>query len=270
MGKYDEYSEKIRGLLNGKVTISKLESFISSNSSLPGPRANLELASAFADYFDQDNISDEVWDMLQKWMDMGSDKAPTNDPREFIPFCEVQALGSLYFHVDEDKQHQIISRLKAAMNDERWRMREAVAMGFQRIAEKDFDVVKKLFQSMVEGSNFLEKRTFVAALAHPPILKEKSHAQFCLEISDDIMDEIVSASENSLNTEDFRVLSKGLEYAISVFVENLPDEGFEMMKKFARVNQKDIRRIIKSNLGKTRLTKKYGKQVEEVLSLLGK
>jgi len=38
------------------------------------------------------------------------------------------------------------------------------------------------------------------------------------------------------------------------------------MKKYARLNDTGVNRIIKANLGKTRLTKKYPQMVEEVIA----
>ena len=64
------------------------------------------------------------------------------------------------------------------------------------------------------------------------------------------------------------MLRKGLEYAISVFVANLPDEGFKFMKKWARKDDPDIKKVLKSNLGKSRLTKIFSQQVNEVLDIL--
>lgn len=267
MSKYEEYSRIIADALDD-FKLKEVTEYLVSNSNLPGPRANLELASAFADYFDTWKGNDKLLEFLFELANISSLDAPTDDPREILPFCAVQAFGSLYLKVDEPQRLQILDTLKKAMNDRRWRMREAIAMSFQRIAEKDFHVVQELFTSLYPGSGFLEKRAFIAALAHPPILKSRENVLFCLKISEDILNEIISLDENQRKSEEFTVLSKGLEYAISVFVENLPEEGFDMLKRFAAVGNKDIKRILKSNLGKARLTKKYGDKVREILEIV--
>lgn len=108
----------------------------------------------------------------------------------------------------------------------------------------------------------------MAALAHPPILKDKEIARFSLKISDDILNDIVSSSKASRRSEDFTVLSKGLQYALSVFVADLPEEGFDLLKKYAGFNDPDLNKIIKSNLSKSRLTKKYAPMVDEVFAVM--
>lgn len=191
-----------------------------------------------------------------------------NDPSEMLPFCAALAAGTQYSYADEGRKAQIREILLAAMNDERWRMREGAAMGYQRMAEKDFAAAREIFDSVCPASNFLEKRAIIAALAHPPILKDRDVALYSLKVSEGIMDGIAGLSSDELKSEPFKVLSKGLEYALSVFVAYAPEEGFDMLRRFAAVPHKDIKRIIKSNLGKARIKDKFPGQVEEVARIL--
>ena len=55
-----------------------------------------------------------------------------NDPKSFLSFCSAVCLGKMY---TKTKDQQIIAILKQLANDGRWRMREAVAFGFQHIGE---------------------------------------------------------------------------------------------------------------------------------------
>lgn len=57
------------------------------------------------------------------------------------------------------------------------------------------------------------------------------------------------------DAEHFRVLSKGLEYSLSVFVASEPEAGFAMLEKFAKSRDTRMIKIVKSNLGKSRLSK---------------
>ncbi len=245
---------------------SEIATLLSTNSNLPGPRGNLTLAFKFADYFEKESLNENLLDLLFSWVSIQEREAPTNNPREFLPFCGILALGSYYTYADAKTKNLIINQFKIAMSDKRWRTREGVAMGFQRIAEKDFDPIEKYFSMWYQTSNYFEKRAFVAALAHPPILTNKEVALFSLKISEDIMEDILSADKASRKTEEFIVLSKGLKYALSVFVAHLPDEGFCFLRKYAQLNDPDLNKIIKSNLEKSRLSKKYPLMVDEVLA----
>ena len=69
--------------------------------------------------------------------------------------------------VDFEKKENIIKVLRAAANDSRWRVREAVAIGFQWIEEKDFGQAKLIFNKWIAYASLLEKRAIIAALATP-------------------------------------------------------------------------------------------------------
>jgi hypothetical protein len=266
LSKVSEYKNSISGYLSGG-RFKELKEFLKADSNLPGPRGNLEMAYAFADCFDSD-IGGEAWAFVIELSGIGSGQAPVNDPAEILPFCAALAAGSRYAHADEARKTQIRKILRSAMNDERWRMREGAAMGLQRIAEKDFGAVKGIFDSLYPESNFLEKRAVIAALAHPPILKNRDVALYSLKISEDIMDGIAALNPEELKSEGFKALFKGLGYALSVFAAYAPDEGFKMLGRFAAAPQKHIKRIIRSNLGKARIKDKFPGKVAEVVRIL--
>lgn len=266
MSKVSEYADPISGFLSGGK-FEELKEFLKANSNLPGPRGNLEMAYAFAGCY-AGNAGDRSWAFVIELSDIGSGQAPVNDPGEILPFCAALAAGSQYSYADDERKAQIKNILTAAMNDGRWRMREAAAMGYQRMAEKDFGAVKEIFDSLYPESNFLEKRAIIAALAHPPILKESDVALYSLKISENIMDGIAALKPDELKSEGFKVLSKGLEYALSVFAAYAPDEGFRVLKAFAALPHEDIKRIIRSNLGKARIKDKFPGQVDEVIRIL--
>jgi hypothetical protein len=226
----------------------KLEKFIMKHSNLPGPRGNLELAFALADIY-------ENFDVLIEWTRISEDQADVNNPKFFLAFCSVVCLGNIY---TKRKNKKIISILKKLANDGRWRMKEAVAFGFQLIGEHDFRELQKIFSDWIIKSNNLEKRAILVSLAHPPLLNN-AHTEFCFEIADTVLKEM--DREN-----DFDVLRKGLEFTISVFVAANPKMGFSFIKRWIG-KDKVIDKIMKENLKKNRLIKKYP---EEVMSLLGK
>jgi hypothetical protein len=141
-------------------------------------------------------------------------------------------------------------------------------MGFQRIAERDFGAIRDLFSRWVESASPMGQRAILAALAHPPILDIAENARYCLQIADRILAEVASADRASRKSEGFRVLKQGLEYALSVFVEPLPEEGFPFLKRWAQRGDPDVAAIVRSNLQKARLAKKYPARVAEALALV--
>ncbi|NIM58185.1 MAG: hypothetical protein GTO16_04485 [Candidatus Aminicenantes bacterium] len=226
------------------------------------------MAFALADCFEKVDASESHWKMLLEWTRISPDDAPTNDPREFLPFCAILSLGSLYNNSDKKRKEQIINIIKASASDGRWRIREAVAMGFQRVSEKNFTVIKEMFSKWIKKSSLLEKRAILVTLAHPPVLDNKENAIFSFRIADEILQGLQKLDGIERKSEEFAILKKGLEFTISVYVASLPQEGFRFLKKWAQKANLDIKKILKSNLSKTRLIKKYGPMVKEVLALI--
>lgn len=261
--------DKILPLFDCPKRYHEIGAHLTAHSNLPGPRGNLTLAHAFADCFENKTVSRELLDMLIGWVHISSEEAPANDSREYLPFCGILALGAHYVYACDGTKAAIMDQFKTAMNDTRWRMREGAAMGFQRIAEKDFGPIRDCFTAWYPDSTFLEKRAFIAALAHSPILGDREIARYSLHISADILDDVMAVEKQRRRSEEFTALSKGLQYALSVFTAALPAEGFSLLKRYAGEDDPQIRKIIRSNIGKSRLVKKYPRMVDEVCGLMG-
>ncbi|MBL7111309.1 MAG: hypothetical protein ISS19_05145 [Bacteroidales bacterium] len=110
-----------------------------------------------------------------------------------------------YISINKDKE--IISILKELANDGRWRMREAVAFGFQIIGENDFNELRTIASDWIAQSNNYEKRVILVSLAHPKFLNSE-RAKFCFEITSQILLQIDTK-------EGFEVLRKAASYGVS-------------------------------------------------------
>lgn len=267
MSKRFWYFSQIEPLLLNQLS-GEIEQLLLINSNLPGPRSNLELAYAFADHFVSNDLLSYKWELLKRFLNVRLGSDPHNSPAEFLPICALVASGAFYIKAESSIQEQIVSILWEFANNSNWRLREAVAMSFQRIEEQDFDLILPLFNQRIKDASLLEMRTIIAALAHPPVLKVMANAVFCLAVSDIFLNQVINLDVSKRKTEEFRVLRKGLEYSLSVFAAFLPAQGFKFLSKWAKSNDADIKKILKSNLGKSRLTKKYEQQVHEVLCML--
>jgi hypothetical protein len=246
MSKKEDLLHKLQPILNNQ---KELEKFLVQNSNLPGPRANLELAFAFSEVFTD-------LDVLLEWLKITPDQADVNNPKSFLAFCSAVCLGKIYI---KTKNQNLIEILKKLASDERWRMREAVVFAFQYIGEDNFEDLTVIFSKWIKVSDNFEKRAVLASLAHPKFLNKKN-AQFCFEISEIILTEM--DLENN-----FDVLKKGLSYSLSVYVAANPDFGFPFLKRWIGKN-KLIDKIIKENLKKNRLVKKYAEEVKNTLNYI--
>ena len=252
-----------------------LESYLLKSSGLPGRRANIELAAAFADVLQETGATEAQWKLLVEWADLSSDEAPTNSRREFLPFCAVQALGALYLDSDEKRREEIFAMLRDASRSERWRTREAAAFAFQRIGEGDFGILKGLLSTWLDRASLSEWRAIVATLAHPPFFETKAEDEggsetvaFALEVAGTIMAAVHKLPKSGRATEEFRVLSKGLGYALSVFAAASPADGFRFLRRWAEADDNDIKKIVAANIRKARLAKRFPDECREVGEIL--
>jgi hypothetical protein len=268
MGKQDRYARQVGAMLEADVTWDEIESFLLENCNLPGRRGNLELAWAFGDAFELPGVGHSRWRDPESWLDISEGDAPTGERREYLPFCALQAAGGYYQQADERVQRGIIAALKAASGDGRWRIREGVAMGFQRIAEVDFETVLSTMEAWVEDATWMERRAIVATLAHPELLVDGERVGRCLALVDRILVDLLSVGRTARRGEGYRVLKKGLQYAISVLAAAWPSTGFDFISRWAMVDDREIQSILRANLKKARLAKAHPERVAEALQLL--
>ena len=165
--------------MGGKVAfyVEKLKSqkdwdgYLMKESGLPGPRGNLELAQAFAEFGDEEKI--------KNYLSIKLEDAPTNSARVFLTFCGVVGLGTL---INKGKR-KYLPQLRGFASDPRWRIREAVAMALQRVGDVDIDFLLQEMKKWSKG-NLLEKRAAAAALCEPRLLTSEKIAGAVLGLVD--------------------------------------------------------------------------------------
>jgi len=245
----------------------KLIGYMLSNSNLPGQRANLELAEAFGDVIEKylNGEHEKLWGFCTSLAKISVDEAPTNTSKEFLPFCGAIGIGAIGSTIPKFYNEAAIA-LKTLANDPRWRMREAVCFGLQRLLKnRSKDTLKKL-EEWVNGGSLLEMRAAAAGVAEPTILGNKEVAAHSLQIHKLIFNQILELVDRK--TEKFKVLRKGLGYTLSVVVSAIPKEGFKLMKQLIASQNKDLLWIVKQNITKKRLIENYPQEVEAIQHLL--
>lgn len=231
--KVDFYIEKLKSLKDW-------DSYLLAESGLPGPRGNLELAQAFAE------IGNEQ--LIKKYVSIKPEEAPENSAKVFLTFCGVVGLGTL---VARGKT-RYLREIRRFASDQRWRIREAVAMALQRVGDADIKLALCEARELSRG-NFLEKRAAAAALCEPRLLKSESTASAVLDMLDDTTTSIVGFTGEQ--NKSFDALKKGLGYCWSVAVAACPEKGKMLMEKWVGNKDKNVVWIMKENLKKNRLMK---------------
>jgi hypothetical protein len=271
MTKKETHKQDLITLFNGWAETGDTEAltdYLVSNSNLPGRRANLELAEVFADGvadYCQRGGADSAWELCFAMTQVSADEAPVNDPREFLPFCATVGIGAIG-SVSPPYYELAVVALRRLAGDPRWRMREAVRTGLQRLlAARGQDTLRAL-AGWVAGGDLLEMRAAAAAVAEPSLLNDAVMARSGLQLHQQIFDQLLQIEDRK--TEAFRILRKALGYTLSVVVYALPNAGFEYMAHLIDTQDSDVRWIVKENLKKNRLAKNYPEEVKTMKELM--
>jgi hypothetical protein len=278
MGKTDVYAAELEELVWDPKNAPELADKLMAESNLPGPRANLELAEAFARAVSTAAAEPAAWlETLYDWARISAEEAPTGDPREFLPFCAVVSFGVLYnthacaypctgpcdCPLWPIQSEHLMETVRKAAADSRWRIREAVGISLQHLGEGNPAALRRILDDWLAGGAekdgslsdrpLLERRAVMAALAHPPLLGEEEFARYALKTADRILKDASGVPEQQREGEGFQILKKGLSYALSVLVAGLPGEGFLILEGWAKRSDPDVRQVLMENLKSKRL-----------------
>src|SRR6266581_4941816 len=166
---HDTLSSLIERALNGNKR--PLEFYLRDQSRLPGPRANLELAhdvshllAAFVHRY-----TDNVHSLLHYFANGQSVTA--NTPAEFVLFCGIIGFGACA--VEQPGWHEeTLQLLDHYANSSHWRIRDAVALAYQRMLNNGAQTSSTLahLEELAAHGNFLQQRAAIAAVAEPALL----------------------------------------------------------------------------------------------------
>lgn len=206
------------------------EPYLKANSGLPGPRANLELVEAVGDEAD----ADVLWRL-----------SASSD--EFLALCGTAGLGRLA----ATDSAAVLARLKELAEDPRWRVREGVAIALQRIGRSSMPWLIAAMEEWSKGGPFAQ-RAAAAGLCEPPLLKKRDEVRRVLRILDRITSSMAAAPDRK--NDGFRVLRQAMGYCWSVAAAAHPEAGRPLMEKWLQSSDPDIAWVMRSNLGKARMS----------------
>jgi hypothetical protein len=283
MGKKENHTRELNALIDALDQTANTESagadtglpdysaeiavYLVSQSALPGPRANLELAAAFGDIVGNRAVTqcETMWELCIGFSGISADQAPANTPREFLPFCGAFGIGAIG-SVSPERYGAALSVLGRLATDARWRLREAVCFGLQRmLGARVEDTLAALF-AWVDAGDYLRIRAAVAAVAEPQLLKNGTTARSAVRLHRKAFEHVVKAADR--RSEDFRILRKGLAFSLSVVAQACPRDGFDLMAGLAQLHDADVNWILRQNLKKNRLILNHPQRVAEISRLL--
>lgn len=217
-----------------------LDAALLAGSHLPGPRANLELMQAAADV--------GVEADFRRWL--ATDDPTADGPFEFLPVCALVGFGRLA----AEHHSEALDVLRAWAGDARWRVREAVAMGLQRLGDADIDRLLAVVRDWGTGTAF-ERRAAVAGVCEPRLLATPRAVAAALDLLDDCTSSFPTLKR--AGDAGTPALRKALGYAWSVVAAASPTAGCPRMERWLRSapDDRDVAWIMRQNLRKARLTR---------------
>lgn len=204
--------------------------FLDQHSGLPGPRSNLELAVAAAT-----SASESLIDELADSAD------------EYRASCAAISLGRRADLPD------IEPRARALSHDERWRVRMGVEIGLQLLGDRSLPVLQELALDWSRDPDPLVRRTAVAALCEPRLLRGGSAAAMAVRMCQTATASIVALPPALRREPGVRTLRQALGYCWSVAIAADPAPGLRAFRALDTADA-DIAWIVKQNLAKKRLS----------------
>lgn len=223
-----EYRAALRALPR-----SEWHAHLTEHSGLPGPRGNIELAQAVADEGDA-----AVFDAL----------IATGD--EYLVFCGVVGLGRLLAEADDAV---VEHRLRGHAADERWRVREAVAMALQRVGDADLPRLLGLVERWAADPDPLVQRAAAAGICEPRLLGTPAAAKCAVDVCAHATAALEARPASARRDAAVRALRKGLGYCWSVAVAADPSAGLPRFRALASSTDADVQWIVRENSRKARL-----------------
>ncbi len=252
---------------------SALVDYLIEHSALPGPRGNLELAAAFADEMRDACAGTGARGDVPAWLlwllanhhppeSFGFDPA---SPQQMPQFCAAVAAGE--WALAGGQIDAGVSVLLDLANSPLWRIREAVAMGLQRMLAGAWGATLACLEQRAPDATPYQWRALVAGVAEPALLTEAERAAGALDVHERALAFFRRASPDVRRAEDMRTLRQALGYSISVVVAAAPDPGFERMVAWAGWRDADVAWMLRENLKKKRLSL-WADRCEQVRGML--
>jgi hypothetical protein len=244
-----------------------LEFFLRERSHMPGPRANLKLVDDISDLLAEmvSTLPENVRRVIEH-LTREAKTLEVNTPGEFVVLCGVVAWGTCAAIYPAWRQ-EVIARLSVFACNASWRVREGVAIAFQRLLEAAPQETSACLRIWAEEGNCWQQRASIAAIAEPALMNDAVVRDAAFEIQQVIVRRFHALPLTERKREDVRVLRQTLGYALSVMTAALPEQGFALMRECATWDDPDINWVLRENLKKKRLAK-FSEQVEQLVRML--
>ncbi len=228
MPKRADYVADLRAL-----PVDDVAGYLGRHSNLPGPRANLTLLDA-------------AGDVLPGPIAFGFAEAED----EYLACCGAVALGRLA--AEDPSDDAALVRLRQLATDQRWRVREGVAIALQRIGDRDPARLRSIVADWSQSRQALVLRAAVAGICEPRLLADPLTCEQALAACQQATDFVADSPADQRKAPAMRTLRQALGYCWSVAVAAEPERGLPRLLALD-VADRDVAWIVCENRKKQRL-----------------
>ena len=239
-----------------------LYAILARGSGLPGERANLPLARAFA----QACASDARGPSLARAMAQTSaDQAPGGSPLEMIPLCGVLAAGACAARQPKSRE-TMLGIIHDACDDLRFRVREAVPEALAEVGAREGTALLDHVQSFAEG--YFHAAALLDALvsqAWLPTLDDAAPVVALLERAFALADEAPRAAERWPG---YKALLLSLEKTMAPLALRFGEPVLLAAEGFARTRDPHLRDMVVRALSDKKLRARFPSELARAVGAL--
>lgn len=229
----DSGVNRYTAVLSG-LPVESWDAYLTEHSGLPGPRANLELADAFATAATREDAL-----------------AHAHSADEYLRFCGTQALGVVLAKDADANDLGVL--LKERASDASWRVREAAARGLQFVGDVSPEQLCVIAAEWQIDADPYVRRAALAALAEPRLLVHDGVWTQAMASCVAATARLAELPAEVRRQPGVRTLRTALGYCWSVVVAASPQRGLPEFEALRSSTDRDVQWVVRSNLAKSRL-----------------
>jgi len=253
----DPLSRALAEAVAGKP--QSLMDLLARGSRLPGTRANMDLAEAFAQQCRSLGArADAVALALAR---LPPDEAPGATAREFLPVCGLLAIGARGA-ADERARKRMVSELHAHADDLRFRVRDAVVQALARVGTAAGESLVRDVASWMDG--YFHAAAVLRALAEDPWLAALHEAAPVVERLDEAFVLVRDAPRAAARWPGHKALLEALAAAPAPIAARFGVPVFDLLERWAATRDPALQEALAATLDSRRLAGRFGAEIGRV------
>jgi hypothetical protein len=242
---------------------TELYALLSRSSGLPGERANLSLASAFAESCASDARAAVLATKMAK---LEADAAPGGSPLEFIPLCGVLAAGSIAARQPKARS-AMLEIIHDACDDLRFRVRDVVPEALAKIGAREGEALLADLETFTEG--YFHAAALLRAMTSQAWLPQIADAEPAVRVLVRAFELADSAPSSAERWPGYKALVEMLESSIAPLALRFGEPVFAAAAGFARTDDPHLRDSIKKALSRDKkLRARYPSELASAMGAL--